>query len=401
MLSQARFIWPAFLDKEKSMFGKHVDVCNQCIMGVTHARRTLMDSSCSELLRYVKYGKGDTLGLDAATEITISQILTERYDPEAILITEELNVQPDQVWATSQDPKHQPMMFFADPTDRSSPFKRLVERLSVQDPHAKLGDLLDNCDVNTIWETPNETPITITGPTSSLTCVDHGKVIFTVVLNLLTNVVVLACDIGVFQMQLHKNAKKELTVEEITGHGKPLHFVEVGADGFTQDDCRRFVTFLGKSGYKENFNDSKLFVDGAESFLHHNQPPGPPRPLYLSELQKKKGQPHVGFIMANGEKIGEWMPWLAFVKFAKNRTGGRALRAFEVAIERPWTKEGVLMSTSEAYSLFAGEYLNTGRLSGYERPSQFRCMLVVVPYDNERIINVLGQHTYREVTNSF
>ncbi|MDD5294997.1 MAG: hypothetical protein PHP21_03720, partial [Patescibacteria group bacterium] len=171
----------------------------------------------------------------------------------------------------------------------------------------------------------------------------------------------------------------------------------------TPDDCKRFVTFLGKSGYRENLDDSMLFVENPDSFIHHKTPPGPPRVLYLSEFQKSYKP--VGFVLSNGEKIGEWLPWLPFVKFARNGNGYPALRIFEIYLERPWTKYGMLMSPPPAYSLFCenGEesYLDMSRLRNFDRPSQFRSMLVVLPIDNERIIHVLCQHKYREVTNFF
>jgi len=59
------------------------------------------------------------------------------------------------------------------------------------------------------------------------------------------------------------------------------------------------------------------------------------------------------------------------------------------------------MSTSAAYSIFCEDgagCLDISRLRNFERPSQFRCMMVVVPYDNERIIHILEQHRYREIT---
>ena len=99
------------------------------------------------------------------------------------------------------------------------------------------------------------------------------------------------------------------------------------------------------------------------------------------------------------------MHWLSFVKYAKDGDESQALRAFEIALERPWTKEGMLMSTSEAYSIFcrSGEkaYLDISRLRNFPRPSQFRCMLVVTRHDNERVIQVLQQHQCREVTHYF
>jgi len=125
--------------------------------------------------------------------------------------------------------------------------------------------------------------------------------------------------------------------------------------------------------------------------------------LYLSELQNKHGP--VGFILSNGEKIGEWMHWLSFVKYAHNKNGGEALQVYEISLERPWTKNGMLMSTSPPYSIFCDgedkQYLDISRLRNFKHPSRFRSMIVVVPYNNERIIHVLEQHEYREITHFF
>jgi len=64
-----------------------------------------------------------------------------------------------------------------------------------------------------------------------------------------------------------------------------------------------------------------------------------------------------------------------------------------------------LMSTSPPYSLFREEnnvmYLDMSQLRNFERPSQFRCMMVIIPWDNERIIQVLKQYQYREITSVF
>ena len=165
-----------------------------------------------------------------------------------------------------------------------------------------------------------------------------------------------------------------------------------------------YLTFLGKTGYRENLNDSMLFVQKPDEFVHHySDTPGPPRVIFLSELQQGHGP--MGFVMSNGEKIGEWMHWLPFIKYARNSNGGQALRVFEITAERPWIKNEMLMSTSPAYSIFYDDgqkaYLDISRLRHYKRPNQFRCMIVVLPYDNERIIYVLQQHQYREVTHCF
>jgi hypothetical protein len=381
--------------------------CDVCINALVGAWRELLEATGAETLRKVRYGKSDTLGLDAIPEITIKGRL-EEFDRHAILITEELDDQAHRRWPTDSDPIKQPLMFFCDPTDRSSQLKTFFEMISKQDPTGKIGGLMAKCNPKKTWEKMFEAPVTITGSTSAVTCVRKGEIVFSVILNYITGIIYVATDIGVFWYQLKdfsNPANEKVTFVEISKNGKGMRFPGVKELDYSIDDCRRFVTFLGKEGYLENFKDSNLFGEGEDQdgFLHHREPPGPPRVLYLSELQNGHGP--IGFILANGEKIGEWMSWLAFVKYARNENGGQALRAFEISLERPWTKNGILMSATPAYSLFCESenrmYLDISRLRGFPRPSQFRCMMVVVPYDNERMIHVLRQHQYREITSSF
>ncbi|MDD5032258.1 MAG: hypothetical protein PHR36_04440 [Patescibacteria group bacterium] len=388
------------------MQGIEKSYCDACINAVIGAWRGLMEVYFTEALRKVGYGKGDTLGLDAIPEIRIINRLTE-FDPHAILITEERDDNVRRSWPTDADPIRQPLMFFSDPTDRSIELEKYFQRLSQEDPMAKIGVLMNKVEKETIWEeVSKEAPAIITGPTTSITCVRKGNIIFSVILNYVTSTIIVATDIGIIWYRLKAfddPDNEKIVLDEIIRKGQRLNFPSVKETGYTSDDCMRFVTFLGKSGYRENFNDSMLFVENPDNFIHHKTPPGPPRVLYLSEFQK--GHNPVGFVLANGEKIGEWLPWLSFVKFAKNGNGHQALRIFEISLERPWTKYGMLMSPSLPYSLFCENngrsYLDMSRLRNFDRPSQFRSMLVVLPCDNERIIGVLLQLQYRDVTNFF
>jgi hypothetical protein len=157
-------------------------------------------------------------------------------------------------------------------------------------------------------------------------------------------------------------------------------------------------------GYPENFHDSKILSqEDVAKYLHHDEPGGPSRILYLSEFQHKDIP--VGFILANGEKIGEWIHWLAFVKYAKNSQNNPSLKIFEVKIKRPWTKEGIIMSPFGPYSIFRhkkGEdkFLNISRLRDFDRPSHFRAMIVITFFDNETIINNMRRKNYNEVSES-
>lgn len=60
--------------------------CDVCINALIGAWRELMEATGSETLRKVRYGKGDTLGLDAITEITIKGRL-EQFDSHAMLMS--------------------------------------------------------------------------------------------------------------------------------------------------------------------------------------------------------------------------------------------------------------------------------------------------------------------------
>ncbi len=372
--------------------------CDTCIRAFIEAWRELWDATAAETLRKTRYGKGDTLGLDAIPEIIIKSHL-EAFDQHALLITEELDREVRGRWPIDADPVKQPLMFFCDPTDRSVQLKRFFEMLSKDEPTKKVRELFASCDSKKMWEETFEPPVEITGSTAAITCVRKGKIVFSVILNYISATLCVASDSGIFLFKLDDGNHEGITFSKILQEGRSLHFPGVRKSAFSLDQCRRFVTFLGKQGYRENFDDSLLFTEDAATFLHHKEPPGPPRALYLSELQKGYGP--VGFIMANGEKIGEWMHWLAFVRYARNEDGGKALRAFEITLERPWTKNGMLMSTSPAYSMFCCDgdmYIDISRLRHFEHPSQFRVMLVVTPYDNERVLQILHQHQYREIT---
>jgi hypothetical protein len=380
---------------------------NLGIKSVVTAWSILMGTSVEEASSLRKYGKSDTLGMDAIPEISIKKCI-EEFTDEAILVTEETDEITTKYWPKNPDPFLQPPIFFSDPVDRSKFLKKfLVER--AKDKFAKVGEILSENGAIEFWEEKiGSRPAIITGATISITCVIKGRTLFSVILNIVTQTIFIACPAGVFQMKLPRYSEmrklEEVNLDYITKAGRAIIFSSAKKVCKTPDDFKRFATFLGKSGYRENFNDSMIFLDNPDKYLHHVEPGGPSRALYLSEFQNGSGP--VGFILANGEKIGEWVHWLPFVKYAKNLDGGRALKIFEISIERPWTKEAILMSAAPPYSVFRhkkGEdcYFNISRLRDFDKPSHFRSMIVVTPYDNERIISIMHQNGYREVSESF
>ncbi len=387
------------------MHGIERDYCNEATIAVIAANRAVLESPAKLALeRTENYGKGDTIGLDATPEIVISERL-KSYDPNAIIITEEISEDDRARWPIISDPVLQPLMLFSDPTDRSKFLRLFIEKISKGHPTVKVGELMATRNCIRIWQTMFETPespATITGATISITCLRKGVIIFSVILNYITQTIFIACPSGVYYMKLPKYNDKSvrlINLDYVLKHGQILNFPAASETCIEPDDYKRFVTFLGKEGYEENFNNSMIFVENPRDFLHHTEPGGPARILYLSDLQRGHGP--IGFIMANGEKIGEWIHWLAFVKFAQKPSGGPALRVFEVAVKRPMTKAGILMSTTRPYSIFsnAGDstFLNISPLRNFAQPNLFRSMLVVTPNDNETITGIMRQRGYREI----
>lgn len=359
-----------------------------------------MEMTGPEALKKTKYGKGafgDTLELDAIMEIIMSKRL-EDFNRDALLITEELGKSVKSRLSADPEAAKQEPIFIADPTDRSKFLAYFLKKIPTKDSQTPIGDYLKNLKNIKRWEKIIDRPVSITGSTSAITCIRKGAIAFSVILNYISRYIFLAADnvVAYIQLPVYSDPKLEkINFDYIVKNGKPLLFPSVKTTCHSADDFKKFVTFLGKTGYQKNFDDSQIFSRGND-FLHHNEPGGPARILYLSELQKGYGP--IGFILANGEKIIEWIHWLSFIKFA----GNSPLRAYEIAIERPWTKDGVLMSTSRPYSLFCCEggstFIDVSRLRNFSNPSKFRSTIVVTHADNERIIYTMTKHNYRDIT---
>jgi len=325
-----------------------------------------------EILNGVYYGKKDTKGVDAIPEILLKETL-EKFSKDAVLITEENDKYALRDLPDSTDLSAWPLIFISDPTDRSKFILRLLDEMLKQCVLEKsskktceevtVRQLFKNLDPFEFWKKVGEDPIKVTGPTTSLSCIDKGQVLFSVLANYITGDMTIACESGVYGVDLNNfSDDTQITLRKVLRKENEITFLSIRsrrkklkkrADIF--NDFKRFVTFLGdknKKGYQENFRDSMIFMgDGqAQKFVHHKQPGGPARILYHSEYYTDKSI--IGFIMANGEKITEWIHWLPYVRFVKNSEGSRAFRMFEIFTDRLWSKGGILMSTPPAYSIF-------------------------------------------------
>lgn len=382
------------------MHGIEKALCNASINAILAAYYALMRADVNEALRPVlKYGKGDTGGYDAMPEITIGERL-RRFDPSAMFITEETGTRERISIKLTDDPEQFKTIFISDPTDRSDQLRTLLERF--KGTPKKVGEVMHDREIRQEWESSNGSPASITGASSALSCVYHGKVIFSVMVNYLTEELLVACNAGIYRMHLPP-ISTTMTLEHIMAKGTRLWFKTIDADDPIA--MRRFVTFVGKSVYGENLVDSKLMATEEEykRSLHYELPGGPLRVLYLSPLQPKD-QP-IGFILANGEKIGEWIHWIPYIRFARQKEDQAepVLRLFEVFQARPHTKGGVLMSTPTAYSIFKarGEQgamiVDVNRFQNYENPSMIRETLIATSCTNDWAMRVVNQYGYREI----
>ena len=271
---------------------------------------------------------------------------------------------------------------------------------------ATVADAVAHEKARSRWERKYGAPASITGASSAITCVRRGLPICSVVLNYITQHLAVACSSGIYWLDLKRSAngkprRGEVDVEYLRDNAERISFPQE----VQERDRRRFVTFLGKEGYKPNFADSELVrPEEWKECLHYRFPGGPSRILYLSDLQT--GRRPVGFIVANGEKIGEWIHWLTFVRFATMPRDAResALHVFEISQERPWTRDGILMATSPVYSIFRVVDGKTGRmvididrLQAFPNPSKYRSTLLVAPATNDWAMQLVQVHGRRPI----
>jgi len=373
------------------------------IGAVCQAYRVFMQSTAENVLRGVPYGKVDTLGLDAIPEIAIAEAV-KNFDATCLLVTEEQDAIRKAEWPAHIPPSFHPVMFFCDPTDASRQFKNFLEKVSKNRAKVKVGEILAEDGAIESWEKIVGKPASVTGSTASIACIKKGKILFSVILNYITRTIFITTPISVSSFEIppyNDPGLDEISLDKIVHEGSPLLFPLFTTKNL--DAGIRFVTFTDKSGYIENLNDSDLFQSDWRESLYFDKPPGPSRILYLSSLQSVISP--IDFILANGEKIGEWIHWLAFAKYAKTIDGERSLRVFEMSLPRPHIKNGILMSTPAPYSIFCmendGSFIDLGRLRNFTTPSLYRGMIVVTSNDNVRVISMMHENGYREISDCF
>lgn len=383
------------------LFGIEEAYCNAMLGALVEARNTMLDTSISEAVRssHVPH-KGDTLGLDQRPENTITSELRS-FDQYAIVITEERGEDVNPFATAGPETVHGARTFYCcDPCDRSLQLQEFFRKYGKD--QERVADVLRRSDAAVRWERDFGRPAVITGANVAITCVRRGLPVCSAILNYITDHLAVACSAGIYTLRLPRRGRTRMTLDLVRARGKPVDFPplrDVQADG------RRVVTFIGKPerGYPQNFLGSKLVEEyEINRYLHYDQPGGPTRILYLSALQAPFAP--IGMIVANGEKIGEWIHWFPFIRFAHRHDdwGAKALRVFEIAQEQSLMRDGYLMAPSYPYSAFVERnertmVIDVERLRGLHNPSRYRATLIVIPSTNKWAMSRVEQYGYREL----
>jgi len=372
----------------------------ECIEALCKAYSALLHLNCDKAISKSSYGKGDSLYLDAAPEVTIIKTLCENFDPHLPLVIEEIGSSAE-LRGTEEE-----VVCFSDPMDRS---KILAEFLSKHT--GKVGPIFQELKTTKEWESNYGGNIELSGPYGSITAVRHHYILFNVMINYVTGMLYIASDVGVGKLNVSEIFEDhEKTLLKRTKHLldmlSPISFEQ---DGILQEDEKKFVTFCAgkterdKKKYEDNLIASKIFgnelIDQIrENYLIYDEPGGPARILYLQ-------YPHsAGFILSNGEKICEWLGWLAYVKYCWPK-----LRAYEISFDSSWTRNQILMAPGRAYSILGNHIvkerglpykkiqLNISKLKFLDNPSQYRSTILICPEANSKVVMELSIEKYVEL----
>jgi hypothetical protein len=343
--------------------------------------------------------KGDTLGLDQRPENALTSAL-QKFDPHCITITEERGaVNPFSIEGptTLQGDR---TFFGCDPFDRSNQACDFFSKHG--NPNERVVDVIRRPETRSIWESLYGKPLSITSSTSAICCIRRGLPIAAVILNHLAEELTLACAAGIYHVELPKDLSESVSLDYVQEHGQRLSFPQPD-----YNSGQKIVAFIGKPerGYPQNFNSCRLVTDNElVDHLHYDLPGGPSRVLYLSNLQPET-EP-IGVVVANGEKIGEWIHWLAFTRFAHrvDDHSASALRLFEVSQNQSLMIDGYLMMPSADYSIFVNHTdhpprvtVSSEKLQSLANPSKYRSTLVLIPANNKWALSQVEQYGYREI----
>lgn len=374
--------------------------CNVAIQAALLANFHLGEHPATELLLPAE-GKADTLTLDAIPENEIGQAILG-FQPETIFLTEETSQ-----WRKMSIPSDialQPVIFASDPMDGSDLLASFLAKLEPSLQKRKFREVITHPEVMEQWQehvgkTAKATDIS--GVTCGVSAVRKGVPFVSVIVNYMTQHLFVATRAGnVMLGTTNSPLPRSMTLSDVLSEGEPVrfNFRREWNNPESYDNYRKFVTYLDKPIYLENLQKMGAFIGELQEHSIRGIPWGPSRVLYLSHLYREHD---VGFIMANGEKITEWIHWLPYIAGAQRE--GQPLRLFELFSENPKTRGGILMATSAPYSVFVQEgresrhVIDIAKVRDYPTPNHYRSTLLMTFWANEWAVGAMRRHGYREI----
>jgi hypothetical protein len=366
------------------MEGVERQYLRECINALCEARTALMELKCKDAVTSGSYGKSDTLLLDDRPEMVIIDVLSE-FDSHLPMITEEIGANK------RLEGREDEFVCFCDPMDRSKVLSEFLARF----PAEQVATVFQDSNVVREWESEGGGNVELTGPYGSITAIRHRQVLFNVMINYITGVVYVASDQDVGSLpasEIYADGDRRILKRshELIRMLQPITFDERRAEPTCPPDS--FVAYCRDQRYLDNLLAANIFVNEnikeiCDKHLAYDRPGGPARILYLKDPSA------VGFILANGEKIGEWLGWLAYVRFLWPK-----LRAFELSFDSSWTKDQILMSPGQAYSILGDQIgvergrcykiaqINMPKLRFLDDPSRYRSTILICPESNRAVI---------------
>ena len=369
------------------MEGLREALTNACIRGATAANRALLHAGIEDAVASTpEYTtKPDSKVADVICETHVRGG-AKHFSSSAWLVTEERC----QQFGTRRN-RLTEFGFASDPVDGTTPgCNHLVSFSGCR----LVRDVITAAESVPRWVSNHGSPATVTGASISLCAFQDGRPVAAVIVELISQDLILACELGIriahLDLRTALDRSDEIDLGWVMQHSHEVEFRPHGWRHPCGERRQRFVTYLGKPQYTEHLAGTGLLRHTELERFPTTDTPGPPRPLYLSTLHDRQGPACVDFVMSNRERISEWAPWAAFASFARHH-GKPILTCYEVMPPQS-ASDSLFQVDEDGITCF-----NFSRLSALPNPSLYRVSVLVAPVDNEWLRYAMQCHNYREL----
>jgi len=297
---------------------------------VIEAYEVLLELETDQASRSAE-GKEDTLALDAVAE----KAIINRLRKGDIIVTEEQGVLPSNAIFSSEE-----TIYFIDPVDMSKQLDIFLRRCSKEG--MKVREALQ-LTYDFSWDEFNS-------PVISLTAVQRGQVQANIMLNIPLGRMYVASEEEIYTYTINESSRRE----KINMTESSFGILPTTSD------------LPNKPHYGARIKQLNL-----QNIARHVEP-GPHRILFLTDRYNQNQS--VGGILSNGEKITEWIGWLAYA-----RQANMAVVEFYV---KQGTEEKDQLATPHSSIFTINGSIDISALNKHEKPARYRSLLAVMPTQN-------------------